>query len=141
MEATDLLASSVGESGQETSNDYESSLIASSVSSYKASLPPTLPPQLPGVSVAGIGKPQAGDVYQKLTYKGQATYLQIEAVWVLDQSKRVSVEVTMDDQVSFLQSKIGEKMEETYDDFRGLRHVVASQVYGTDNAKAAQSES
>lgn len=47
----------------------------------------------------------------------------------------------MDDQVSFLQSKIGERMEETYDDFRGLRHVVASHVYGgPELAKPAQQE-
>lgn len=135
VDVTDLLASSI-DSDLVTSNDCESSLIASSVSSYKASAPPALP----GAAIPAIGKPQAGDVYQKLTSKGQAAYLRIEAVWVLDQSKRVDVEVTLDDQVSFLQSKIGEKMEETYDDFRGLRHVVASQVYGTDNAKAAQSE-
>lgn len=138
-DAAELLASSMQDSAEQTSNDCESSLIASSVSSYKLSASP--PPAAPGgVSTPGEGRPQPGDVYQKLTSKGQATYLQIEAVWVLDQSKRVNVEVTLDDQVSFLQSKIGERMEETYDDFRGLRHVVASQVYGSDNGKATQPE-
>ena len=107
----------------ESSNDFESSLIESSASSNGVH----------GISamnnLSDHHYPAMTDMYKKLNSKNTSNYVQIKAIWVLDHTKSVIVDVSQDETIAFLQTKIGESMEESYDDFRGLRHVEASCIF------------
>lgn len=67
-------------------------------------------------------------MYQKLT-KNNTSYLQIKAIWVMDSKKSVVVDIRSEDSVSYLLRKIGEQMEENFEDFRGLRNSVAKHIF------------
>lgn len=91
--------------------------------------------------------PAVTDMYKKLNSKNTSNYVQLKAIWVLDHTKSVIVDVSQDETIAFLQTKIGDRMEESYDDFRGLRHVEASCIFDPkfvakfvqlDNAQASK---
>ena len=63
-----------------------------------------------------------GGNYKKLYNKNNCNYYQIKAFWIKDTSKCIIVDINENDNVKYLLRKIGERMEETHDDFRGLRH-------------------
>lgn len=54
-------------------------------------------------------------------------------------SKSVLVDINENDNIKYLLRKIGERMEETHDDFRGLRHCQATQIFQVDNLKGNDS--
>lgn len=56
-------------------------------------------------------------------------YFWIKATWIGDEKKSVLVDIASEESLQYLQSKIGERMEETYQDFRGLRHCKATVIY------------
>ena len=74
-----------------------------------------------------------GGNYKKLYGRHNTNYYQIKATWVRDHSKSVLVDIDENETVNFLLRTIGERMEETHDDFRGLRHCQATYIFLQEN--------
>lgn len=56
------------------------------------------------------------------------TYFQIYATWMTDTRKSVLVDIDSNETIEYLLRKIGERMEETHQEFRGLRHCHATEI-------------
>lgn len=116
-------------------NDSESSIILSSVSSdyhghgqgppganhsHAIGLEGGAHGQAPAGSAQAAHHQQVGN-YKKLHGRHNANYLQLKASWLQETSKSVCVDIDENETVLYLLRKIGERMEETHDEFRGLR--------------------
>lgn len=107
--------------GSESMNDTESSIIQSSISSnYDKNGGANLGNHMPTVNhLTSTGN------YKKIYGRNNANFFQLKASWVQDNSKSVLVDIDENESVAYLLRKIGERMEETHYDFRGLRHCQA----------------
>ena len=95
-------------------NDTESSIIESSMSSFNGGL------NVPG-SNPQINQLTSTGNYKKIYGRNNANFFQLKASWVKDNSKSILVDIDENETVAYLLMKIGERMEETHYDFRGLR--------------------
>ena len=107
-------------------NDKESSIIESSLSSVNG-----------GLNFAGSG-PHINQLtsqgnYKKIFGRNNANFFQLKASWVKDNSKSILVDIDENETVGYLLMKIGERMEETHYDFRGLRHCQAAYIFQNHN--------
>lgn len=111
---------------------------------HGAALPSGAGPEHQGGNPGLVGHTRshpAGGTYQKIQYKypnsklagkGRGLlqqYFWIKATWIGDEKKSVLVDIASEESLQYLQSKIGERMEETYQRFRGLRHCKATVMY------------
>ena len=96
---------------------------------HGAAMPSTGLPEQPNSNVGLVDHAQnhpAGGIYQKIQYNYSNNklcgknrgllqqYFWIKATWIGDEKKSVLVDIASEESLQYLQSKIGERMEETY---------------------------
>ena len=55
-------------------------------------------------------------------------FIHLKGYWIRDPFKTILIDIDETETITFLFKKIGERMEETHEDFRGLRHCIAEYI-------------